>query len=116
MVATNEESKPAFKVEALHLFVEILPDGSEAIIQTGRVDPNTGQTHIMPLLTGSEKMADRLKVAAQLHCNETHRKAKHLKLTGREEIETIEEKLVKEAGPEAEERVNKFIKEFSNNR
>jgi len=87
----------AFKVAELHCFLEILENGNEAIIQSGRMDPQTKQTFVMPLITGSEKMAAQMKEVAQKHANETHHKVRHIKLSAREEIETIEEQLVQEA-------------------
>lgn len=83
----------SFKVEELHVFVEILDDGTEAIVQTGNVD-DKGTVHILPLITAGEKAVPRLKDIAQLHADKTHRKIKHLKLSNREEVETIEEQLV----------------------
>lgn len=82
-----------FKVKELHVFVEILDDGTEAIVQTGKVDEQ-GTVSILPLITAGEKALPQLKDIAQLHADKTHRKIKHLKLSSREEVETIEEQLV----------------------
>lgn len=87
----------AFKVKDLHCFVEILEDGAEAIVQSGNADPNTKQVFVMPLITGSEKMAERMKVVAQEHANKSHNKVLHIRLSNREDLETIEEQLVQEA-------------------
>ncbi len=87
----------AFKLKELHCFVEVLDDGGETIVQAGQVDQRTRQTFIMPLITGNEKMAEKMKTTAQEHANKTHRKVRHIKLSNREEIEEIEEQLVQEA-------------------
>ncbi len=84
----------AFQVEELHVFVEILDDGTETVVQTGNVNEK-GTVTIMPLITAGEGVLGKLKGLAQMHADKTHRKVKHLKLTNREEIETIEEQLVK---------------------
>ena len=88
-----------FKLKELHCFLEVNEDGSETIIQSGRADPDTKQIFVMPLITGSEKMAAKMVPIAQLHANETHRKVAHVKLTNREDLETIEEQLIQSAGP-----------------
>lgn len=89
-----------FKLKDIHCFIEIMEDGSEAIIQSAHRNPKTNETHVLPLLTGSAKMAEKMKIVAQEHANASHRKVIHVKLSEREEVETIEEKLVKQATPE----------------
>ena len=84
-----------FTVEELYVFVEILEDGREAIVQTGTVGPNR-TVQIVPLITANNVMADKMKDIAQKHANQVHRKIRLLKLSTREDIETIEEQLVQE--------------------
>ena len=100
---TFKQEDKKFKAEQLYCFVEILPDGNEAIIQTGRVDPETKQVFVMPLITGSKRMADKMKQVAQEHANQSKNKVLHLKLAHREVLEEIEEKLVEE----------KLVKDFN---
>jgi hypothetical protein len=89
----------AFKVNELYVFVEITEDGDESIVQTATAGTNQDGSRtiqIVPLITAGDKMAEKLKGTAQLHANETHHKIKLLKLSNREEVETIEEQLVQE--------------------
>lgn len=86
-----------FKVNELYVFVEITEDESEAIVQVMMKDKETGRDRVIPLITASEEMVEKMRGVAQGHANESHNKIKIIKMDNRKEIETIEEQLIQPA-------------------
>ena len=85
----EDKLKPAYVVNELYLYVQRAPNGHESVVTV--VEDNL----IMPCLTASAKSLPKLREIAQKHADKTHSKVALLHFTNREEIEVLEENLVK---------------------
>ena len=83
--------KDPFTVQELYIFVQQMPSGSESVVTV------VENGMIMPCMTASEDALPKLREIAQKHVDKTHRKVVLLHFTNKEEIETLEENLVKPA-------------------
>jgi len=94
MVGEESEEKKVkddgiFKVTEIYMYVQQSPDGKESVVTI--LDDNI----IMPCITASDKALPKLRKIAQAHVDKTHCKVALLHFTGREEMEVLEEILVK---------------------
>ena len=87
----EKETKPegVFAIKELYVYVQKDPSGKESVVTI--IDDNL----IMPCLTASKNSLPKLRKIAQAHADKTHSKVALLHFTNREEVEVIEELLVK---------------------
>ena len=89
MTEKEVKTNDVFTIKELYVYVQRLPDGKESVVTI--IDDNL----VMPCLTASKNSLPKLRKIAQAHVDKTHGKVVLLHFKNREEIEVLEEQLVK---------------------